>query len=113
MANARVNTAAIRVMPADDDVIDSDQRGEHAHRRDKPERTVTGDGKGKADHIGFARAPVTIKNGRSARRIDVSRPIRRDSNHRYNFCFRESWSGPRRGSRGLPFQMPTRLADGL
>ena len=32
MADAGVNAAAIRIKPADDDVVDPDERGEHAHR---------------------------------------------------------------------------------
>ena len=40
MADAGVNAAAIRVESTDDDIVDTDQRREHAHRGDKPKRGV-------------------------------------------------------------------------
>ncbi len=67
MANTRINTAAVRIKAADDHVVDADERGEDTHRGDEPEGSVAGDSKGKADDVGFARAPVAIKNGGRAR----------------------------------------------
>src|SRR5437879_2641757 len=75
MANARVNAAAVRIKTADDHVVEPDERSEHAHRRDEPERSVTGNSKGEPNDIGFARAPVTVKNGGGARNIDVARTL--------------------------------------
>ena len=77
----RVDTAAIWVLFADDDVVDAHQRGEHAHRGGEPKRAVSSDGKGEADDVGFARAPVAIENGGGTRRVYVSRPIGRNRNH--------------------------------
>src|SRR5437879_842363 len=80
MANARVNAAAVRIKTADDHVVEPDERSEQAHRRDEPERSVTGNSKGEPNDIGFARTPVTVKNGGGARNIDGSRTLngRRD-----------------------------------
>src|SRR6266480_300783 len=75
MAHARINAAAVRIKTADDHVVEADQRGEHAHQGDEPERCVAGDGEGEANDIGFARAPVAVKNRRRARNIDVARTL--------------------------------------
>src|ERR1700694_1377286 len=75
MPHTRVNTAAIRVEPADDHVIEPDERGEHAHRGDEPKRRVPSDGKSKANDVGFARAPIAVKNRGGARRVYVARTL--------------------------------------
>ncbi len=75
MPHARINAAAVRIKAADDHVIDADERGENAHRRDEPERGIAGDGKGEADDVGFARAPVAVKNRGRARNIDIARAL--------------------------------------
>src|SRR5436305_6779442 len=75
MAHARINAAAVRIKTADDHVVEADQRGEHAHQGDEPERCVARDGKGEANDIGLARAPVAVKNRGRARNIDVARTL--------------------------------------
>src|SRR5207302_6107985 len=40
-----------------------------------PERSVTCDGEGEADDVGFARAPVAVQNRRRALPIDIARPL--------------------------------------
>src|SRR5207253_5245029 len=75
MPHARVNAAAVGVETADDHVVEANERGEHAHQGDEPERCVAGDGEGEANDIGFARAPVAVKNRRRARNIDVARTL--------------------------------------
>src|SRR6267143_4787792 len=75
MSHTRVNAAAVRIEAADDHVIDPNQRNEHAHQRDQPERSVTGNGKGETDHVGFARAPVAVQDRGRARHIDIARPL--------------------------------------
>ena len=95
MTHTRINTPAVRVMPADDDIINAHQRGEHAHRRDEPEGAVARDSKSQSDNVGFTRSPISIKDGRRSWRIHIPGPIRRDRKHnspKNNFCFRESWS---------------------
>src|SRR5436190_2182013 len=73
MSHARINAAAVRIKTANDHVIDADQRGQHAHRRDQPKRRVTRDRKCETDDIGLARAPVAVQNGRRAFPIDIAR----------------------------------------
>src|SRR6266487_6207890 len=41
MTHARVNAAAVRIKPANDHVVDADQRGQHTHRGDKAEGGIT------------------------------------------------------------------------
>ena len=74
MPHARVNAAAIGIEPANDHVVDADESGEHAHRGDQPERSVTGDGKGESDDVGFARAPIPVENRSRAWHVDIARP---------------------------------------
>src|SRR5438045_5340774 len=73
MPHACVNAAAIRIQPANDHVIDPDQRRENAHRRDEPERRITGYGERETDDVRFTRPPIAVKNRRRARHIDVAR----------------------------------------
>src|SRR2546426_11174561 len=75
MAHARVNAAAVRIKAADDHVVEANERGEHAHQGDEPERCVASDSKGEAYDIGFARAPIAVKNRSRARNIDVARTL--------------------------------------
>src|SRR6266516_1069751 len=37
MAHTRVNAASVRIKPADDHVVEANERGEHAHQGDEPE----------------------------------------------------------------------------
>ena len=71
MTHAGVDAAAIRIEAADDHVVEPDERGEHAHRGDQPERRVPGDRESKADDVGFARAPIAVKNRRRALPIHI------------------------------------------
>ena len=73
--HARVHAAAVGVMVADDDVVDRHQRGQHAHRRDQPERAVRAERERQADDVRLARAPIAVKNGRRALGIEVARPL--------------------------------------
>ena len=75
MPHARVNAAAIRIKAADDHVVDADERSENAHCGDQPERGVTGHGKGEADDVSFARAPIAVQDGGRARRVDIARTL--------------------------------------
>src|SRR6266568_5527875 len=75
MAHTRVDSAAVRIQAADDHVVDADKGGENAHRGDEPERGITADGKGKADDVGFARAPIAVKNRSRAGYIDIARTL--------------------------------------
>src|SRR5437773_6989278 len=75
MAHTRVNTAPVRIKPADDHVVEADQRRKHAHRRDQPERCVAGDRERETDHIGFAGTPVAVKNRSRALPIDIARTL--------------------------------------
>src|SRR5438045_3831214 len=75
MAHARINAAAIRIKPADDDVVDPDERGENTHRCDQPERRVATHRERQADDVRFAGAPVPVQNRGRARDIDVARSL--------------------------------------
>src|SRR5438552_11698569 len=119
MAHARVNATAVRIKTADDHVVEPDERSEHAHRRDEPERSVTGNSKGETDDVGFARAPVTVKNGGGARNIDVARAL--DVSWDQLFLINEAVSrdecltsaGVDFPRHPLPLMLPTELAVGL
>ena len=71
--HARIHAAAVRIKAADDHVIDADERGENAHGGDEPERCIAGNRECEADDVGFARAPVAVKNRGRARHIDIAR----------------------------------------
>src|SRR6266446_7644588 len=75
MPHTRVNTAAIRIKAADDHIIEPDERGQHAHRGDEPERCVASHGEGEADHVRFARPPIAVQDGGRARHINIARPL--------------------------------------
>src|SRR6266568_6244913 len=75
MTHAGVDTTAVRVQAADHHVIQADQRGQHAHRGDQPERSVTSNGEGQTDYVGLARAPVAVQNRRRALPIDIARSL--------------------------------------
>ena len=75
MTHARINPAAVRVEAADDHIVQANERGEDAHQGDEPERGVASDSKGEADDVGFARAPVAVKNRGCARNVDVARTL--------------------------------------
>src|SRR5438046_7921712 len=75
MSHAGVNAAAVWIQAADDHVVETDERSEHAHRRDQPKRCVSGDGKSQANHVGLARAPIAIKNCRRALPIHIARSL--------------------------------------
>src|SRR3954452_2173000 len=75
MSHTRVDAAAVRIEAADDHVIDPNQRDEHAHQRDQPERSIAGHRESEANDIGFARTPVAVKNCSRARHIDIARTL--------------------------------------
>src|SRR5947207_4267416 len=75
MSHARVNPAAVGIKAANDHVIDADEGGQHAHRGNQPERSVTSDGKREPDDVGFASAPVAVKNCSRALPIDITRSL--------------------------------------
>src|SRR5260370_30220740 len=81
MADARVDSAAVGIMATDRHVVNPDESHQQTHRRDQPERTVTGDRKGQTDHIRLARAPVPIEDRRRAQRINIARPLRFPNDH--------------------------------
>ena len=72
MPHARVNAAAVGVETSDDHVVEANERGEHAHQGDEPERCVAGDGKRETDDVGFARTPVAVQNRRRPPPIDIA-----------------------------------------
>src|SRR5947207_15269409 len=73
MSDAGINTAAVRVESANDNVVDPDERRKDAHRRDQPKRRIAADREGETDDVGFARTPVAVEDGSSARHIDIAR----------------------------------------
>src|ERR1700747_1426139 len=75
MPHACVNAAAVRIEATNDHIVEADERGQHAHGGDQPERRITGNGERETDHIGFARAPIAVPNRRRAFPIDVARPL--------------------------------------
>src|SRR5206468_9525307 len=75
MTHAGINTAAVWIEAANDHVVQADECGEDAHRRDQPERRVTGDGESQADHVSFAGAPVAVQNRGRALPIHIARTL--------------------------------------
>src|SRR5438067_12779475 len=75
MSHARVNAATVGVKTADDHVINADECGQYTHQGDEPKRGVTGDGEGKTDDVGLARAPVTVEDRSRAFPIDIARTL--------------------------------------
>src|SRR5204863_6339598 len=75
MAHTRVDTAPVRIKPADDHVAEADQRRKHAHRGDQPEGGVAGDRERETDDVGFAGTPVAVKNRRRALPIHIARTL--------------------------------------
>src|ERR1700730_12792457 len=81
MANAGVNSPSVRIMPADGHVIHADERHQHAHGQDQPERAVAGYRESQANDVGFARAPIAVENRSSSRRVDITRPSGSPNDH--------------------------------
>src|SRR5439155_26376142 len=75
MPHAGVNAAAVGIQAADDHVVEADECSKHAHRRDQPERSVTGDRERKPNDVGLARPPIAIKNRRPALPIHIARSL--------------------------------------
>src|SRR5213594_2276643 len=75
MPHAGVNAAAVGIKAADDHVVEADECSEHAHRRDQPKRTVSGDSERKPDDIRLARPPIAIKNCRRALPVHIARSL--------------------------------------
>src|SRR6266516_6938380 len=75
MPHAGVNPAAVGIKAADDHVVEADECSEHAHRRDQPERSVTGDGERKPNDVGLARPPIAVQNRRCALPIHIARTL--------------------------------------
>src|SRR5439155_1681080 len=73
MPHTGVNAAAVGIKAANDHVVEADECSEHAHRRDQPERTVTGDGERKPNDVGLARPPIAVQNRRRALPIHIAR----------------------------------------
>src|SRR5260370_18179000 len=74
-ARRGINAPAIGKIAADDSVVDSHKSREHANREDDRERRKTRGEKSKADDIGFARAPVTVKQRGRTLPIQVARTV--------------------------------------
>jgi len=65
----------------DDHVVDSDERGQHAHRGDQPDGAVSGDSECQPNDIGFIRTPVAIEDRGRGLPIDVARTFNVGWNH--------------------------------
>ena len=75
LARGRINAAAIREMPANDDVVVADQPGQNANRQDDWKRGKTGGDKGQPNDVGLACAPVTVEQSRRSGPADVARTM--------------------------------------
>src|SRR5947208_17067969 len=73
MPHACVNAAAVGIKTTDHHVVETDQRGQHAHRRDQPKRSVASDRKREPDDVGFAHTPVAVQNRRRTLPIEIAR----------------------------------------
>ena len=89
VAHAGVDAAAVRVVLADEDVVERDQAGDHAHGRDQPEGTVARHRKGEADDVRLGSTPVAVENGRGAFRVNVARAaglVAENQRHTFALC---------------------------
>ena len=77
MTNARVDAAAIGIMPADRHVIDPYKRSKQTHRPDQPGGTVSGYCECETDDVSFAGSPVAIEDRCSPLPVDITRSSRR------------------------------------
>ena len=75
LARRGIDTAAIRKMRADDDVVVGDDGGQDADRENDGERREAGGDEGEADNVGLARAPVAVEQGGGALPVDVARTV--------------------------------------
>src|SRR2546429_5164301 len=119
MSDGCINAAAVGIQAADDHIVEADECGQHAHRRDQPERRVTGNCKSQTNDVGLARPPIAVKNRRRALPIDIARSL--------NVCWyqlirlkrdrlaRRGASLPGAGFHDIPCSLMvlTRLAVGL
>ena len=72
--HAGVHAAAVRVVLADEHVVERDQPRDHAHGQRSARRSYSpATAKGQADDIRFGGAPVAVENGRGAFGIHVAR----------------------------------------
>lgn len=67
-----VDAAAVGENAADDHVVEPDEEGESADRKDDGEGGEPGGDKGEADDVGFTGAPVPVKQGRSALPVKIT-----------------------------------------
>src|SRR5947208_1150078 len=75
MPDTGIDAAAVGIKAANDQIVDADQRGQHAHCGDQPKRSVARNGERQADDVGFARAPVAVQNCGRALPIDIARSL--------------------------------------
>jgi len=66
MVDGSVHTATIGVEPANRDVVDGDESGQHHHGGEMPEAAVAGEGKPNPHHVGNARSPIAIEDSSTA-----------------------------------------------
>ncbi len=71
----RINSAAVRKMGADDNVVESDDRGQRTDCEDERERREPRGHEGKTDDVSLARAPVAIEKGGGPLPVNVARPM--------------------------------------
>src|SRR5439155_23599285 len=77
LSSGRIDTAAVRKMRADNNVVETNDCRERAYREDDRKRRETSGDKCEAEHIGFARTPVAIEQRGRPFPVDVARTMHR------------------------------------
>ena len=73
VTHAGIDTPAIRIVAADGDVVQADQRRQQTHGPDEPRRAVSGHRKGETDDISLTGSPVTVEDRSRPLPIDIAR----------------------------------------
>ena len=71
-------------MPANDDIIISDQPGKSANREDNPKRGILRREERRANDVSFAGAPISVEQGGSTSPTDVARAMMTGGVHSAN-----------------------------
>src|SRR4029077_15489112 len=75
LARGGVNTATIREMTADNNVIDAYQPGERTNGKDDRQRRKSGGDKRQTNYVRLAGAPIAVEQGGRAFPIQIARPM--------------------------------------
>ena len=67
-----IHAAPVREAPADDDVVDANQKGERANREDNRQGGEARGCKCQADDVGLAGSPVSVEESCGAAPVEIA-----------------------------------------